>query len=833
MLKSTVARHVSLAAIIGVTLSNPAFAQSEAAGDEAMGDIVVTARRVEERLQEVPISITVFTQENISNRNIVNSADLGTYTPSLSTNSRYGSEKASFAIRGFQQDLQTQPSVGVYFADVAAPRSGGSTTGGNGVGVGNMFDLQSVQVLKGPQGTLFGRNTTGGAVLLVPKKPTGILSGYVEGSLGDYDLRRLQAVVNVPLADAFKVRLGIDRMKRDGYLNNHSGVGPSKLANVNYTAARLSIVADLSPDLENYTVATYSRSENHGIALRLVGVNSIPPAPASQAANIALAKAQFDRQNSRDDGWWDVENSKPNPRLLTETWQAINTTTWMASDTLTVKNIASYSEYRELAGISINGDNFISPSGGPTLQITGIGNTPGYDMSSQSTFTEELQLQSGSSDGRLRWQAGGYYEASNPLGVTSQTTVVGLRCSDVATYQCAAAPAINFGPGVGPVFISTLSQPFQKTRYRSTGVYAQATYDVTEQLSLTGGIRYTWDKMSQNYAATAIGFPAANTPVAFCNNTVRVRNADGTFPVLLPGPGLDYERCGVSFSTKSQKPTWLIDVDYKPVDDILLYAKWARGYRGGGVASANIYFESWGPEKVDSYELGAKTSFRNSFARGYFNVAGFYNDFTDQQIQQSLVRAPTSPLLGGFAIVNAGKSRIWGVELDGAVTVLDLLKIDGGYTYLNTKLLSLTPVDLTADQQLIWAAVVPTAVPGGPLALSPKNRFTLTGTFLLPLDEQLGKISLSATWVHTSSQTASRATDPKFGILPATNLVNLNANWSGVLGAPVDLAFFITNVANTKFPVNVAGAWRSYGFEAQNVNEPRMWGLRLKYLFGE
>src|SRR3546814_9628447 len=120
------------ATAMGVVLTTPAMAQ-EASGDAAdSGAIIVTARRSEERLQDVPISITVYSQEDISKRNIVNSADLATYTPSLSVNSKFGPEKASFSIRGFVQDLGTVPSVGVYFADTVAPRAGGATTAGEG-----------------------------------------------------------------------------------------------------------------------------------------------------------------------------------------------------------------------------------------------------------------------------------------------------------------------------------------------------------------------------------------------------------------------------------------------------------------------------------------------------------------------------------------------------------------------------------------------------------------------------------------------------------------------------------------------------------------------------
>src|ERR1700758_550902 len=161
-----------------LALTTAAVAQEAGTGLE---EIVVTARRMEERLQDVPISMTVFTQDQLSNRNITNAEDLANITPSLSVNNNFGSENASFAIRGFVQDAATPPSVGVYFADVVAPR--GPTQGtqaGDGAGPGNFFDLQNVQVLKGPQGTLFGRNTTGGAVLLVPQKPKTVFEGFVE-----------------------------------------------------------------------------------------------------------------------------------------------------------------------------------------------------------------------------------------------------------------------------------------------------------------------------------------------------------------------------------------------------------------------------------------------------------------------------------------------------------------------------------------------------------------------------------------------------------------------------------------------------------------------------
>ncbi|HMO68750.1 MAG TPA: TonB-dependent receptor plug domain-containing protein, partial [Novosphingobium sp.] len=264
--KSTILAATALATVVTV----PAFAQSSSDGIDG-GDIIVTARRTEERLQDVPISMTVFNQEQLTQRNIAVATDLAIYTPSLSVNQRYGPEKASFSIRGFIQDQSTAPTVGVYFAEVVGVRAQGGTTSGNSVGAGSFTDLENVQVLKGPQGTLFGRNTTGGAVLLTPNKPNGNFEGYVEGTYGNFDQKRVQAALNVPLAETFKVRVAVERNQRDGYMKNVSGVGAKDYNAVNYTYARLSIVADLTPDLENYTVFHYSDSDTKGYASRIIG----------------------------------------------------------------------------------------------------------------------------------------------------------------------------------------------------------------------------------------------------------------------------------------------------------------------------------------------------------------------------------------------------------------------------------------------------------------------------------------------------------------------------------------------------------------------------------
>jgi iron complex outermembrane receptor protein len=174
--------------------------------------------------------------------------------------------------------------------------------------------------------------------------------------------------------------------------------------------------------------------------------------------------------------------------------------------------------------------------------------------------------------------------------------------------------------------------------------------------------------------------------------------------------------------------------------------------------------------------------------------------------------------------VNAGKSKIQGLEVDGSITY-EGFDLNVGYAYLDTKLKSYTP-------PLFEGYFAPTtgALIGGDLPLSPKHRVTVTPTYTLPLEESLGRVSLSATYTYTAKQVASN--DTPYGILPSTSLWNLNLNWNDVGGSPVDLAAFVTNLTNEKYPVFVGQSWTSTGTENLILGQPRMYGARLRVTFG-
>ncbi|MGE3690996.1 MAG: TonB-dependent receptor [Novosphingobium sp.] len=856
MTKHSLAK-ISLASTLAMALATPAWAQDSGSGDD--GDIIVTARRSEEKLQDVPISITVLNKEDISKRNLVSTADLGTYVPSLSVNSQFGPEKSSFVIRGFTQEYHTAPTVGVYFADVIAPRALGPTTSGNGAGVGSLFDLENIQVLKGPQGTLFGRNTTGGAILLVPAKPTDKLEGFVEGSVGGYNLRRVQAVLNAPLSDTIRLRGGIDWNQRDGYLMNHSGIGPDRYRDTNYIAARLSLVADLTPDIENYTIGTYSHSNTKGDVPRMAycnraGATAFPTEVLGFNFNNFLpylACAQIDRQAARGDTLFDVETNNPNPRQQVKQWGIFNTTTWKVSDNLTVKNIISYQEYREWANFSLWGDNLLIPAGTPfagvflppvgavgsktiALQEGNKGPT-----TAQSTFTEEIQVQGTTADGKLNWQAGAYLEVSKPLDWNSQLVEIFINCTSVQKNQCS------------PSDTGSISDASSKDWFNNKGLYAQATYKFNDQFAITGGFRYTWDKQRDEAQLLNVNFPTAastrfpgapvGVPIYTCQNqTLYNVGGDISKPLIVPSS----DNCNQTILLNNSAPTWMIDLEWKPTSDILVFAKYARGYRAGSITNNSIGLERSDPEKVDSFEVGAKTSFRGAMP-GYFNITWFYNNLTNQQLATNSVinRGPNGDPAAGHRgsvdfggvippaapTVNAGKSRIWGIEVDAAIRPFDGFKMDVGYTYLNTRLVSFT----TPPVPIYYASLTPATAVGGPLPLSPKNRITLTGTYTLPLDEKVGKVSIGATFTHTDANEArSQFATPAY-LVEASNHLNVNVDWNNVLDTPLDLSFFMTNVTNEAYIVFPSSSFFTFGGDGGHVNEPRMWGFRLKYRFGD
>lgn len=785
-----------------------------------VGEIIVSARRLDERLQDVPISITVFNQQQLNNRNITQALDLAAYTPSLSTDTFFGSNNSTFSIRGFTQQTGTSPTVGVYFGDVIAPRAASNDIPiGDGAGPGSFFDLQNVQVLKGPQGTLFGLNTTGGAILLVPQKPTGKYEGYIEVSGGDYGLTRIQAVVNIPIDDNVRFRIGVDHESREGYLTNTTGIGPNHFNDMDYTAARASIIVDIAPNIENYAIFSYLISNTNGDLSKVIATDPSQLLGQLEQTSLTLAPKV---------GFYSTQNTLDTPSTQEQQWQIIDNISWHATDHMLVKDIISYAQLKEniksaLFGTDLDLHNFapysgLYPAGYARIGIADVYPAPGGATGEQSTFTNEVQLQGDALDNRLTYQGGVYFEQSDPLGLAgSQADNIDF-CTTPANLNCA-----------NPLLSGSTSVTEGKTSYTDVGVYVQSSYSLTRQLKFTGGFRYTWDDTSTSGSQYAYGYnsPLVNPALALYPNppiTRYCQNPDSTLPA-----------CAIAYKESSSAPTALADLDYKPINNLLLYAKYSLGYREGGISPAvPTEYATFQPEHLNAYEAGLKTTFHGPI-RGTFDLAGFYDDFADEQVQATFLPKVAGALPEQSGTVNASKSRSYGLETESSITPFAGLTMEVAYTYLNAKILSIPAIATSANSPYYAQAV---ARNGDPEELSPQNKATLAVTYELPLSADIGHILIGGDLTYTDKLVTNYANRNAAGqltsesYLPSTTLLNFDMNWKSVFREPFDLSIFITNATNLGYYTNKGGTLPQVGFDTAGVGPPRMFGVRLRYHFG-
>ena len=438
-------------ALTGVAHAQPkAETPAEAADDgtsPSLGDIVVTARRVSENLQRVPVAATVLTGDALDKQQVRRATDLQFNSPSLviTPDPLGGSSAPVFQLRGQTSPLGTDNTVVNYFADVPVDSR---------VIAAGIFDLASVQIIRGPQGTLFGKNSTGGAVVFTPRKAeTDSVNGYVNATVGNYNLRQVTGAVNVPLIEGvLGVRVSGQIARQDGFVRNLSGPdGNDK----HYDAGRVSVTLTPGGGFRNDLLLTYFNGKQHlnpPIVQAVGGVaNFFPNVIASFARQQQLGNRTIDQSTS--------PNNDDNESYL------ISNATSYDFGSVTLKNIVGYSHTK--SNIRLSGTSF-------PFALVDVAQSRRLEQ-----FSDELQLSGKSFGDTLTWIVGGFYSKQN------------------SSYDQVAR---IFNPT--PTAAATI-----RDEYISRAVYGQATWDLTKVglpgLKLTGGLRNTWDKrtgFTVNYA---------------------------------------------------------------------------------------------------------------------------------------------------------------------------------------------------------------------------------------------------------------------------------------------------------------------------------------------
>lgn len=607
---------------------NTIAAAAQPSTDESLGEIVVTARRREERLQDVPVAVTVLSQETFDKVGAFSPLELTKLVPSFNISaSENDRDKIIFSIRGQGQSLETlYPSVIPYFAEV--PLAALSS--------GTFFDLQNVEILRGPQGTLFGRNTDGGAVLISPRRPSNDHSGYAEVRLGSYNLRQIQGALNIPIvSDKVLFRGAFEIARRDGFTRNLAN--GADLDNVNYGSFRGSLILRPVDDLENYTVLAYNKQDTNGAGTKItfvdpvafsrtLGFAGVPQALRDQYLATALSEAA---------------NTDPRTTRHSATGIAQRRTLFLSNNTsyqilpdLLVKNIFGYVDQRERVGGDSDGSSV------PIADLVGTMPTRNVHQ-----ITNELQLQGSSFNNKLQSVGGVYYDTTQPGGPVVQGEAIQLVVR--RTKQSA------------------------NIYTRSMAVFGQGTYDLASLapgLKFTAGARYTWDRVREDATRTVNGN---------CN------------------PGLPPPTCTINLGPVNFKaPTWTVSLDYAVDRDTLLYVTSRRGYKSGGF---NVLFPTpdladYEPEYLTDVEVGLKTIFRFGGMETRINAAAYRGDMKDVQRQTTLlVNNQVSSV-----VANLPKARVQGIEFEAKVIPVKGLTFGVTYAYTDAKylkVLGLFPID--------------------------------------------------------------------------------------------------------------------------------------------
>jgi len=531
------------------------------------------------------------------------------------------------------------------------------------------------------------------------------------------------------------------------------------------------------------------------------------------------------------DDYYAVYSLTKDPMSKLEQWQFINKTSWFINDDLTLKNILSYSDLKQVTRTDVYGIGFNYPGGGQ-YGFTESGQIPGLPTNSQASIVEEIQLQGYAFDGDLNWTVGLYFENSFGDGASGSLSANGLYCSDKDPYNPSNSLCSSIGAGLGRA--GGISRQSGEIEYMTQAAFTEVRYDITDEWKVTAGLRYTKDQVDGdvNDARVWTGFP--QIPAAPGTATIYRCVYDN---ISNPGAG----DCKDEISQDSEAVTGLLDFDYFLTQDVMLYAKYARGYRMGSV---NLYggdpYRKFDPETVDAYEIGAKTTFGGPVP-GTFNISAFYNELNDQQLQIGMVstdgRAPTT------GITNAGKATIEGFEIETMLKLTDSLTANVSYTYLDTELKKVEPLPGTPipGRPGITIFTAPdgstsilssTAQEGGDLSLSPRHSVVASLNYKLPLPAEIGEVSVGTVYSYTAKQFATAPSSTPYALLPSYEIVNFNANWNAIMGSSFDAGLFVTNAFDEEYAMYVPGNFNSVGIEMRSIGTPRMYGARVKYNFG-
>jgi len=770
----TISKHrlmaTAAASVIGLSLgaAAPAYAQTAAkdTGYSQLDEIVVTARRREETLQTTPISITALTAQSLEQRNVDDVTKLSQVVPNLNllSSTAFGASRTAFAfIRGVGQTevfVQNDPGVGIYVDGVYIGRSQGS--------VFDVLDLARVEVLRGPQGTLYGRNTIGGAINLISTPPSAEQSFTVQAEVGNYNTVNASLKANLPISEKVLSSVALSRRSHDGYSEAKfdpicPNCSQTDIEDEDSWAGRVAVRLLPNESLTIDLTADYSKKDDLPLGTRTLFFKEGLFPQYDNAVRVAWA--------GRGPG--SFVNTTPNTHQSSftgadkqEVWGVSATVAW-TSDKTTLKSITGY---REL-------DLYhASDSDGAPLAL----NTIIPQETTQNQFSQEFQLLSSAFDNRLDYILGVYGMKEDAFDSINQ----GQSFGELAFLPPFAPPRFLPFPQFVPATCFNRNAPplygcgrrgAETTDYkvRSYAAFGNATWHLTDRLSISGGLRYNYEAKDFLFISPAFG---------------------GSF---------------FDLSADWDSLTPRIGVEFKATADMLLYASYSEGFKSGTFNNGNDPTQPLDvrPEKVKAYEVGAKTSWWDN--RLTFNIAAFYSDYTNQQLQ-----VQTNVLTQSRAFVNVGGSEIYGAEIEVVARPTEYLRLDAGLGYTHTEI---TKINVGTPNVKLGAKLVHT----------PEISVNLGGDWTVPISE-MGSLILRADWSYKSEQEGDFTNNRNVRV-DSFNVTNLRATFTPTSGR-WDIYAFGDNVFDEEYELSRA-SFDPNNFASAVDGAPRTYGAGLKVRF--
>ena len=728
-----------------------------------LDDVIVTAQKRSERLSDVPLSITAATGEQLQRAGVTSPADLGKIAPGFSYQpSNYGAPV--FSIRGvgfFDNTTAVSPTVSVYIDQVPLPYLAMTP--------GATLDLERVEVLKGPQGTLFGQNSTGGAVNFIAAKPTKSFSSRASVEYARFGQVNLEGYASGPISETLGARLAI-RTEQGGAWQKSVTRPGDELGDRNFTTGRL--LLDWNPvdaaHLEFSASGWIDKSETRAAQFRRYSPTSTSYTDPAAILRATPAAPDDDRMADWDPG----RNYKADNKF----YQLALRGEFELSDRVTLTTISAYSNLIYLTPVDSDG-----------TQLT---NLYGVTNAKMKTFSQEVRLAGDVAGGALKWMVGGNYGSDS-------TTESRLNYT-LATNN-----------GVGPFRWSQFVVN-NNVDVDTLAAFGSLEYQLTQTLSVQGSARYT----SQDHKAKGCLADSGNGELARGFSVLSTRPlAAGqcvTFQSTVPPGPPPFTPVGgfVDGKLDEHNWSWRGNVSWKPSEGVHLYANVTKGYKAGSFSSLPLVFSGqYNPvpqESVLAYEAGFKLA---GFDRTVqVSGAAFYYDYRDKQIL-GYVLTPFGNLPG---LVTIPKSKVTGGEANLTWLPIEGLTLNAGATYVESRVLG---DYLTRDPFSVNINIA-----GYPFPNTPKWQLVAGAEYVFPVSSDL-KMSLGAKVTHRSSTPATFGGGPEF-VLPAYSLVDLSAGiesadgkWSAqIWGRNVLDKFYTINAAHVIDTITrVAGMPATYG----------------------